>query len=262
MDFRRFVNKEDETMSLKLFFRMTLIVVFVAACLAIPRSASAAGPCGDVYIVKWGDWLSKIANRCSVSLSALYEANPGVAQHRYIYPGQPLNIPGGQKPDFEPGGKPGDKPGDSHNEWDVPQQGCPNPFCEPYLNPPSSTSKILYYWYPSMIVAPNVGGNFYTATVSNGVSFTFQANIRNNGNLPLKVSADLTPPAEWDVKQASNNCPDSLNVGGLCTFSWVFTPHGSGYVVVRVYGRGIYTLPSGATNRITNSPAFFFNVSP
>ena len=56
-------------------------------------SNAAAWNCGSTYVVQPGDWLSKIANRCGVSLSQLYAANPNVGY--YIYPGQVLNIPGG-----------------------------------------------------------------------------------------------------------------------------------------------------------------------
>ena len=77
----------------KRVLQITLIVAVLAAFLAAPRSASAAGACGNYYVVQPGDWLIKIAERCGVSLSALYAANPGVAWQRYIYPGQVLNIP-------------------------------------------------------------------------------------------------------------------------------------------------------------------------
>jgi LysM repeat protein len=73
---------------------LALVMVVVVACFAFPRSASAAG-CGSSYVVQRGDWLAKIANRCGVSLSALYAANSWAAYYRYIYPGQVLNIPGG-----------------------------------------------------------------------------------------------------------------------------------------------------------------------
>ena len=82
-------------MFIKRMLQITLIMAVLAASLAIPRSASAEGPCASIYIVQPGDWLTKIANYCGVSLSALYDANPGVAYQLYIYPGQALNIPGG-----------------------------------------------------------------------------------------------------------------------------------------------------------------------
>ena len=96
-------------MSAKRMIYLVLVVVMVAACFAFPRSASAAG-CGSTYVVQRGDWLAKIANRCGVSLSALYAANSWAAYYRYIYPGQVLNIPGGPGP-----GNPGPGPGPHHD---------------------------------------------------------------------------------------------------------------------------------------------------
>jgi LysM repeat protein len=110
MDLFRSFQKEDEKMSAKRVFQATLVLVLLVACLSFPRSASAWGGCGSTYVVQPGDWLSKIAIRCGVTLSALYAANPWASYYRYIYPGQVLVIPGG------PGG-PGPGPG--------------NPYCGP-----------------------------------------------------------------------------------------------------------------------------------
>ena len=76
----------------KRLIQLTLILVLLVSMLAATSGASAASYCGSTYIVQPGDWLSKIANRCGVTLSQLYAANPWVGY--YIYPGQRLNIPG------------------------------------------------------------------------------------------------------------------------------------------------------------------------
>jgi hypothetical protein len=94
-------------MSAKRLIQLTLVLVFVVACFAFPRGASAAA-CGSTYVVQKGDWLAKIATRCGVTLSALYAANPWAGYYRYIYPGQVLNIPGGTVPVPPP--PPGPKP--------------------------------------------------------------------------------------------------------------------------------------------------------
>lgn len=80
-------------MSAKRMIQMTLILVVLFSCLAVTRKVSAGGYCGSTYVVQPGDWLSKIARRCGVTLSELYAANPWVGY--YIYPGQVLVIPGG-----------------------------------------------------------------------------------------------------------------------------------------------------------------------
>lgn len=64
---------------------------------AAPRS-SANGS----YTVRSGDTMSAIAARHGISLGALESANPQIANPNLIYPGQPLNIPGGDD-SFSPG---------------------------------------------------------------------------------------------------------------------------------------------------------------
>jgi LysM repeat protein len=77
----------------KRMIQISLVLVLLVSSLAVTRGVSADGLCGSTYVVQRGDWLSKIAVRCGVSLSQLYAANPWVGY--YIYPGQVLNIPGG-----------------------------------------------------------------------------------------------------------------------------------------------------------------------
>jgi len=83
-------------MSVKRVIQICLIVSLLFLSLAYTSNASASGYCGSTYVVQPGDWLSKIARRCGVTLSELYTANPYVGY--YIYPGQVLNIPGGYTP--------------------------------------------------------------------------------------------------------------------------------------------------------------------
>ena len=85
----------------KRMFQLTLILVLLVSFLAVTHSDAAASNCGSTYVVQRGDWLSKIANRCGVSLSQLYAANPWVGY--YIYPGQVLNMPGYNNPGPVPG---------------------------------------------------------------------------------------------------------------------------------------------------------------
>lgn len=87
-------------MSAKRLIQITLVLAMLVACFAFPRAASAWGGCGSTYVVQPGDWLSRIAIRCGVTLSALYAANPWTRYYRYIYPGQVLNIPGGPLPGY------------------------------------------------------------------------------------------------------------------------------------------------------------------
>ena len=82
-------------MLVKRIVQLILASVLVFAMFGFTtQSASASGYCGGTYVVQQGDWLSKIARRCGVTLSALAAANPG--SWNRIYPGQVLVIPGGQ----------------------------------------------------------------------------------------------------------------------------------------------------------------------
>jgi LysM repeat protein len=243
--FHCFFNQEEVTMFAKRFLQIALILAVLAACLAIPRAASAAGPCGSTYVIQRGDWLSRIANRCGVTLSALCAANPGICYQRYIYPGQLLAIPGGSVPYYPP-------PPNCGLAWCQPS-GTVNPY---YFPPPSAFS------YASMIVTPHVGGNYYSSLSHVGAQLIFENRVKNNGNVPLQIVANLTPPADWDVNAQYDDCSDSLAAGSSCTLTWVFTPQDSGQAYVRVYVRGHYTDSAGDDQRVTGSPAFFFNVLP
>ena len=114
---------------------------------------------------------------------------------------------------------------------------------------------------PNMYVTLLSGGSTYTSTVYTGVELTFKANVKNVGNVPLDITATLTPPANWDVNEKYDNC-GTLAAGGTCTLTWLFTPQAAGQVYLRVYVRGNYTDANGDPARITGSPAFFFNVLP
>ena len=80
-------------MSYKTYTQLILLVVILLASFASPGNAQAQSSCSSTYIVQPGDWLSKIASHCGVTLSQMYAANPGVGY--YIYSGQVLVIPGG-----------------------------------------------------------------------------------------------------------------------------------------------------------------------
>jgi len=82
----------------KRLIQLFVIVILLFASFAFTSRASAWAYCSSRYVVQPGDWLSKIARNCGVTLSQLYAANPGVGY--YIYPGQVLTIPGGYDPGY------------------------------------------------------------------------------------------------------------------------------------------------------------------
>jgi LysM repeat protein len=97
---------KEVVMALKRLIQVAVLLAVVVACLGYPRATSAS-TCGSTYVVQPGDWLSKIAARCGVTLAALYAANPWTRYSYYIYPGQVLVIPGGGAPAPLPGPVPG-----------------------------------------------------------------------------------------------------------------------------------------------------------
>ena len=108
----------------KRIFQLTMVLVLVISCVAATHSTAAAAGCGSTYVVRRGDWLSKIAGRCGVSLSQLYAANPGVG--RVIYPGQVLRIPGMHDYDGPVPGNGANNPGNG-----APWSGNGHYFCGP-----------------------------------------------------------------------------------------------------------------------------------
>ena len=67
-----------------------LTAVIAAASAAM--SPAMAGRCGHSYAVDEPTTLTEVARRCNVSLSALYEANPGVNPNN-VRPGEHLAVP-------------------------------------------------------------------------------------------------------------------------------------------------------------------------
>lgn len=77
-------------------------LIYPGQRLVIP-SGRPSSPTGGVYIVRYGDTLSRIARWHGVSVSSLAAAN-GLANPNHIYVGQRLVIPGGS---YQPSPAPG-----------------------------------------------------------------------------------------------------------------------------------------------------------
>jgi LysM repeat protein len=104
-------------------------LIYSGQRLVIPRGSGGSAPsAGGVYTVQWGDTLSRIALRHSVTVWALAQAN-GISIYQTIYAGQRLVIPGGGATPApatpatlraEPQGEAGDtyvvRPGDTLNQ--------------------------------------------------------------------------------------------------------------------------------------------------
>jgi LysM repeat protein len=71
-------------------FVLALIVAVLIATQVFSPAAAAA--CGDTYTVVRGDYLSKIANTCGVTLTALINANPEIKNINIVYVGQVIRI--------------------------------------------------------------------------------------------------------------------------------------------------------------------------
>jgi hypothetical protein len=117
---------------------------------------------------------------------------------------------------------------------------------------------------PSMQVELVVNdSNTVAATVPVNVELILRAHVKNTSKIPLQVVASLTVPDGWGGSAYPfNDCPKTADLGfnDSCTISWYLKPKVTGQVILRVYARGIYTDTADASQRITESPAFIFNV--
>src|SRR5512141_1546233 len=67
--------------------------------------------------------------------------------------------------------------------------------------------------FPSMEVTLSSGGSTFASTVFVGKPIIFRAQVKNTGNVPLQVIANLTVPQNWDVDQEKySDCTDSLSL--------------------------------------------------
>jgi len=79
-------------MGSKSLSKLVITAAIGSAVMTVGISAHAAGRCGGVYAVDSATTLTRVAQRCHVNLSALYEANPGVDPSN-VRPGARLAIP-------------------------------------------------------------------------------------------------------------------------------------------------------------------------
>ena len=91
-------------MSLKRIVQFSLILILLVGSFASTSSARAWSYCGSTYVVQRGDWLSRIARNCGVTLADLKAANPWTYSRRYIYPGDVLVMPGSYQDPYDRGG--------------------------------------------------------------------------------------------------------------------------------------------------------------
>lgn len=102
-------------MPAKRFIQISLILVLLLASFGAANNVHAWGSCGSTYVIQRGDWLSRIAQTCGVTLSDLRAANPWTYYQYYIYPGQVLVIPGA----YDGGYNNGSSSGFCGPTWDV-----------------------------------------------------------------------------------------------------------------------------------------------
>lgn len=81
-------------MSIKKFVQLLLLFVLLGVSILNTTPAQAASSCGTTYTVLKGDTLTKIAQKCGTTVSALRRANPEIGSGDKIYPGQVLLLPG------------------------------------------------------------------------------------------------------------------------------------------------------------------------
>jgi len=77
----------------KKLLKIFVVGAVLVAALGTTFAVSAQSSCGATYVVKPGDYLTKIARTCGVSYSNLLKANPNITTPNLIYSGQVINIP-------------------------------------------------------------------------------------------------------------------------------------------------------------------------
>ena len=77
----------------KKLLKIFVVGAVLVAALGTTFAVSAQSSCGATYVVKPGDYLTKIARTCGVSYSNLLKANPNITTPSLIYSGQVINIP-------------------------------------------------------------------------------------------------------------------------------------------------------------------------
>jgi lipoprotein-anchoring transpeptidase ErfK/SrfK len=82
-------------------------IIVASLLLLLVYTSAAAAPsqdqpdCEETYRIVRGDWLSKIANRCGVSLQDLLDANPQISNPSRIFVGQVIEIPVWKEPSLK-----------------------------------------------------------------------------------------------------------------------------------------------------------------
>lgn len=94
------MSKKRKSLEEKMKHVLTIVsaIAILAGLLfspAVSAPALAAAACGDTYTVARGDYLSKIARTCDVTLDSLIKANPEIKDINKIYVGQVIRIKAG-----------------------------------------------------------------------------------------------------------------------------------------------------------------------
>jgi LysM repeat protein len=86
---------------MKTFIITLVIALFIAGQIITPAAASpspsaaAASTCGNTYTVQRGDYLSRIAKKCGLTLTQIIAYNPKITNPSRIYPGQVIHLVSG-----------------------------------------------------------------------------------------------------------------------------------------------------------------------
>jgi LysM repeat protein len=238
---------------------VTLVIGSVLlATLGLTSAASAKATCSSPYIVKSGDTLKSIAQKCGTTLNALLDANPAITNPNLIYRGQHIVIPGSESNPVKYTVQPGDTLQSIAARYDVtvglillsnPQINNPTQLTPgqvitipvvPVI-PVSGSSPALQLSLYSGLPGTNLtitGSGFpanqklYVSATSNGVSSSVATNVSTDdiGNFSAQLRIPLDAPAgsEWVVR-ASPQTANSLSA--TATFQVISLPANSAYVV-------------------------------
>jgi LysM repeat protein len=236
---------------------MLLIGSMVLATLGLASAASAKVVCSSPYIVQSGDTLSRIAQKCGVTLNALLKANPAITNPNLIFRGQRLIIPGSESNTIKYTVKSGDTLESIAEQFDV-STGLillTNPQINPIQLVPGQVITI-----PVVPIIPNTGSNavlrlsLYSglpgtnltvsgsgfparqdvsiSATSSGLSASASADATTdrNGNFSVQLRIPASTPAGsiWVIMASTQSTEGPL---ASATFEVISLPASGAYVV-------------------------------
>jgi lipoprotein-anchoring transpeptidase ErfK/SrfK len=168
-----------------LIFTVLLLLLFSTTALAV--STDQEPVCEETYRIVRGDWLSKIANRCGVSVQDLLQANPQITNPSRIYVGQTIEIPVWKEPTVRI----------------TPDTGLPG----------TEINLIIRGFSPNKMVEYTFGNNGEIFTASGEI----ETNEKGSANIKLTIPEDAEEGETWVAQVVPHDVEPLLYESGPFT---------------------------------------------